>query len=838
MSNDTAKTITTNIVPVQGIFQPAPTFALVSLIGPAGTPFYPTIDPDQSGLNITNSTINSTTIGLTTPAAAQFSVVTLPNAPTASTDAVNKVYVDNFVAGISWKEPVLVATTANITLSGTQTIDSVAVVAGDRVLVKNQSTAADNGIYVVASGAWTRAVGADDYAEYEGAVVFVISGSGNAGTTWYCSAQPGGTLGVTALNWFSLSISLTYTAGTGLTLTGTQFSITNTTVTAGAYGGASKTLSATVNAQGQLTALSETAIAISNTQVSGLGTMSTQNANNVAVTGGSIDGTTIGSSTASTVRGTTITATTQFDGPGTGLSGTAASLSIGGNAGTVTNGVYTTDTGTVTNTMLAGSIANNKLLNSSITINGNTVSLGGSTTVTAQNPYALTIGTGLSGTSYDGSAAVTIANTGVLSIAGTANQITASASTGAVTLSLPSTINVNISGNAATATSATSATSATTATNIAGGASGSLPYQTGSGATSLLAIGSTGQVLKVVGGLPAWSSDSSGVTVVDDTTTNATYYPLLANATTGNITTEYVSSTKLVFNPSTGALGLGVTPSAWTSSYKAMQLSTASMVGGTSTRTDLSYNFVQTASAVSYIQTDYASIYRQTSGQHQWFNAPSGTAGNAITFTQAMTLDASGRLGVGITAPNYKLNVQVAPSTSSYDGADVTDGSYTAVGLYKTGATYSYGMVGASQSWIYSNQSDLNIMSDTHGGAIKFATGGSTERMRIDSTGNALFAKAVRATITTDNDLSFDMNAASNFKCTPTAGGALTFTNITSGQTGNIILVNGSNYAITAAATTKVSSTCLATISATGTYWLSYYTDGTNVYVANTGALA
>jgi hypothetical protein len=82
------------------------------------------------------------------------------------------------------------------------------------------------------------------------------------------------------------------------------------------------------------------------------------------------------------------------------------------------------------------------------------------------------------------------------------------------------------------------------------------------------------------------------------------------------------------------------------------------------------------------------------------------------------------------------------------------------------------------------------------------------------------------------------MNTASNFKTTPSAGGALTFTNITSGQTGNIILVNGSNYAITAAATTKVSATCLATISATGTYWLSYYSDGTNVYVANTGALA
>ena len=101
------------------------------------------------------------------------------------------------------------------------------------------------------------------------------------------------------------------------------------------------------------------------------------------------------------------------------------------------------------------------------------------------------------------------------------------------------------------------------------------------------------------------------------------------------------------------------------------------------------------------------------------------------------------------------------------------------------------------------------------------------------------FTGAQRGTVTTDNDGSFDMNVTNNFLCTPSAGFALTFTNITAGQSGNIILVNGSNYAITAVAATKVASTTLATISATGTYWLSYYSpDGTNVYVANTGALA
>ncbi len=108
----------------------------------------------------------------------------------------------------------------------------------------------------------------------------------------------------------------------------------------------------------------------------------------------------------------------------------------------------------------------------------------------------------------------------------------------------------------------------------------------------------------------------------------------------------------------------------------------------------------------------------------------------------------------------------------------------------------------------------------------------------FSTSGNATVAKAARGTITTDNDGSFDMNVASNFKCTPTGNFTLTFTNITSGQVGNIILVNSGGYTISAAATTKVSTTALATISAAGTYWLSYISDGTSVFVSNTGALA
>lgn len=208
--------------------------------------------------------------------------------PVSDQDAATKYYVDSVAQGLDVKASVKAATTADITLSGAQTIDGVSIVAGDRVLVKNQTAPAENGIYVAASGAWARSADANAWSELVSAYTFVEEGSTYADTGWVCTVNAGGTIGVTAVTWTQFSGAGTYVAGTGLTLTGNTFSITNTAVTAGSYGAASKTLSATVNAQGQLTALSESNIAIANTQVSGLGTMSTQDANNVAITGGSI----------------------------------------------------------------------------------------------------------------------------------------------------------------------------------------------------------------------------------------------------------------------------------------------------------------------------------------------------------------------------------------------------------------------------------------------------------------------------------------------------------------------------------------------------------------------
>ena len=95
-----------------------------------------------------------------------------------------------------------------------------------------------------------------------------------------------------------------------------------------------------------------------------------------------------------------------------------------------------------------------------------------------------------------------------------------------------------------------------------------------------------------------------------------------------------------------------------------------------------------------------------------------------------------------------------------------------------------------------------------------------------------------RGTVTTANTGSFDMSVTNNFKCTPTGTFALTFTNITAGQSGYVLLVNTGGYAVTAAATTKVNTTFLTTVSTAGTYLLSYFTDGTNVYVTTGGAMA
>jgi len=130
---------------------------------------------------------------------------TVSTTPSGSTDIANKGYVDTVAQGLDTKASCVAATTVNITLSAPQTIDGVSLVAGDRCLVKNQSTAADNGIYLVAASSWTRALDMDTWAEVPGAYVFIETGTTQADTGWVCTSNAGGTIGVTAITWAQFS---------------------------------------------------------------------------------------------------------------------------------------------------------------------------------------------------------------------------------------------------------------------------------------------------------------------------------------------------------------------------------------------------------------------------------------------------------------------------------------------------------------------------------------------------------------------------------------------------------------------------------------------------------
>jgi hypothetical protein len=698
---DPAQVNDQNLLPVQAYFAVDGTFQ--TFIG-QGQPFYATPNPQQSGLHITLSTIDSSPIGATTPSTGAFSSATVLASPGSGYDVVNKNYLDYFATGLSWKQPVVAASTANLPLSGLGTIDTtVTLQAGDRVLVKNQGTASENGIYIADSGPWSRSPDANTWQELVSAICFVEEGDTQAGTAWYCTAQQGGTIGVTAVNWSNFSVAATYTAGTGLTLAGSQFSITSTGVAAATYGAAATVPVFAVNAQGQLTSVTNTSIAINGSQITsgtigssylsgsysgitGLGTLTNltvSNPINGSVTGSSGTSTTAtnlaggaanslpyqsaSSTTAFLASGTgvlqdngglawTTTPTltgTNFSGiPTSAITGLGTMATQNANAVAITGGTATglTNLGSdylQLNTAAGASYAYGKLYWSSTgTLN---VGLdGGSNLVMPVGEVLYTYGkassaisvgqviikTGVVGASgviefgpataglTDGNSIVGIAcepissgnfgrvvNHGVVrgfNLSAYNNNDTLwydPAGGGALTATKPSAPNlkaevgivinngsggsgsmyvalfpgsqlggtdqnVQITGTPANLSLlqydstaqywknvAASTVAVGTASNLAGGGAGYIPYQSGAGATSFVSAGTTGQVLTSNGtSAPTWSTPTSYATVTDDTTTNATRYPLFASVTTGNLTTEYVSSTKLKFNPSSGAL--------------------------------------------------------------------------------------------------------------------------------------------------------------------------------------------------------------------------------------------------------------------------------------------
>lgn len=164
--------------------------------------------------------------------------------PTAAQDAATKAYVDSVAAGLAPKDAVRAASTANGTLATAyengDTLDGVVLATGDRILLKAQTAGAENGIYTVnASGAPTRATDADSSGDLVGAAVFVSEGTINGNTLWVMTTDAPIVVGTTALVWSQFGGPGAYTAGTGLTLSGTQFALT--TPVAVANGGTNAT---------------------------------------------------------------------------------------------------------------------------------------------------------------------------------------------------------------------------------------------------------------------------------------------------------------------------------------------------------------------------------------------------------------------------------------------------------------------------------------------------------------------------------------------------------------------------------------------------------------------
>jgi len=702
MANQVASKQTTNIVPVQGVFDPEPTFAIQYFVGPAGTPFFAPISPNQSGLAITNSTIDSTVIGGNSPAAAYFTTAQVAASPTADADVANKAYVDSVAQGLDIKASCLYTTTGIITLAGLATQAGgdwpSTLTAGDRILVKNQANAAQNGIYAASASGWTRTADMNNWSEVPGAFTFIEDGVTLSSTGWVTTAGSTGTIGVTAMPWTQFSGAGTYTAGNGLQLLSNQFSVklNGTSLDASASG---LQISTTWPGQTSITTLgtistgtwaatdvavlhggtgaSDAAGARANLSAAVLG------ANNditsmSAITGGIATPSYIDFNHTQSPLPTNTTARLYYDstdqfqtlafqmngnvvqkigeeqfyrvkcqgaitkgqvvafagtlGASGGLVGKAATgltptqgqyiLGLATESGANNDWIFVVCFGEVRNInttggaeawaqgdelyynpAVTGGLTKNKpAIPNAIVLVAAVVNVGSSNGILFVRP---TYGSLLGGTDgnvqfttlnnldviqYDSTAqywknvaastlsvsyAATAGSAGSATTATTATNLAGGAAgsvpyqtgSGATTfLGLGTSTFILTAGATApawtdpasiTVGSASTATSATTATNLAGGAAASIPYQSATGTTAFLAsaAGDSGKVLQSNGtSAPSWVTPVAYATVTDDTTTNGTRYPLFANQTSGSLTTVFAASTKYQFNPSTGIL--------------------------------------------------------------------------------------------------------------------------------------------------------------------------------------------------------------------------------------------------------------------------------------------
>jgi hypothetical protein len=552
----------------------------------------------NAATTVTFTQVNTTNLVANTVTLTAGTISTPPN---AATDIVNKTYVDDLVlSGTHFHEPVLVeedvalnavyvqpngagngvgATLTNNGANAALVVDGVSVSNTARILVYAQANAVQNGVYTVtnpgnASAQWvlTRSTDTDTFGLAsstqlsEGSTFFVQDGDTGAGRTYTCNTQGTITFGTTNITFAQISSAQIYAAGTGLNLSNLTFSIANTTVVSGLYGDSATVPVIEVNAQGQLTSAANSSINVSNITV---GTLP-----NARTTADSANGasTIVSRDANGSFAANVVTATT---GSFTNISGNAASLTDI-NASNITSG-------TISNARTTGSTSNSAstivLRDASGNFGSNVISAssfsGDGTAITAINASNLSSGT------------VANARTTAASANGAATIVlrdsSGSFSAGDITANSISGNGVSLTGinasNIATGTIANARTTAATAngasTIVLRGSSGEFSAGTitgtfsgdGSAVNSInasnISSGTVGTARLASGtansstylrGDQTWSTISAGITITNDVTTNASYFPIFTSVNTGTISAANVSSSELIFNPGTNVL--------------------------------------------------------------------------------------------------------------------------------------------------------------------------------------------------------------------------------------------------------------------------------------------
>jgi hypothetical protein len=431
--------------------------------------------------NEAGTQVVQTAFGAITATSAALTTGTITTAPTSNTDIVNKQYADAIASGIHFHEAVALATTAALpantynngtsgvgatltaNANGALSVDSTLTIAAERILVKNEVAGANNGVYVVtqvgSAGTpyiLTRATDFDSVGTGvdqidEGDFFLVTGGVANLNTAWVQQTAPPITIGTTPIVFQQFSAPITYTAGTGLNESPTYtFNIANTTVTAATYGSASAVPVFAVNAQGQLTSVTNTNIAINGSAVTGAISGQAGSVANALTLGTYLTGTSYNG-------GTAVTATVDATSANTASKVVARDASGDFSAGTIT----ATLSGNATNVSGTVAFAN-----------------GGTGETTRQAAMDALAGAVTSGQYLRGNGSDVVMS--------------------AIQVADVPTLNQNTTGNA---------TTATTATNLAGGSAGTVPYQSAAGTTAMLAAGSSGQVLQSNGAAaPSWAA--------------------------------------------------------------------------------------------------------------------------------------------------------------------------------------------------------------------------------------------------------------------------------------------------------------------------------------------